>query len=772
MNLVVIPLDNRPIFPGLAAPLVMTTKAYIDSFKYADENMGKNVGLLLTRSEDMERPSRSDDFFEYGTLAKIIRFLDDTPDGPQVILQVIRRFQVKEFLRFQPHIVSRVHFPEDICTVESQEKRALVLSLLESLKTIVKENPLFTAEMKVIFPRLTGEEPGKIADLSASITTASREELQKILETMEVGERMKSTLFLLKKEIDILKLQQKIKKQIESKISKHQRVFFLKEQMKAIKQELGLEQDPKLMEVEKFKKRIESVTLPENAAKVIEEEIQKLSLLEPLSPEFNVSRSYLDWLTVLPWDHVSDDQLDLQRAQKILDEDHYGLDDVKRRIIEFMAVRKLQRRSTGSILCFVGPPGVGKTSMGRSVARTLNRTFFRFSLGGMRDEAEIKGHRRTYIGAMPGKIIQALKVCGTANPVIMLDEVDKLGQSFQGDPSSALLEVLDPEQNTDFRDHYLDVGFDLSRILFITTANTTDTIPPPLLDRMELMKLPGYIAAEKRQIAKKFLLPKQIKKHGLKSGQLNITGAAFSKMINGYAREAGVRNLEKEIAKICRKVATRIAEGQTRRVSVSVKNLEDLLGRARFEDDALMKKLKPGVATGLAWTSLGGTVLYVEAIGIPSDKSGFKQTGQLGGVMVESSTIAYDLIKSRAGRDRTGSPNFFDHHFIHLHVPAGATPKDGPSAGLTMAVSLLSLHLGKTIRKSLAMTGELTLTGRILPVGGVKEKIIAAKRAGIKEVMMPTGNKRDYAELPDNLTKGMTFHLISSFDEAVEIIFK
>ncbi|HPU90401.1 MAG TPA: endopeptidase La, partial [Spirochaetota bacterium] len=500
------------------------------------------------------------------------------------------------------------------------------------------------------------------------------------------------------------------------------------------------------------------------------EEIEKIKVLEPHSAEYGVSRNYLEWLTTLPWGVHSADNYDIAKARSVLDRDHYGLKDIKERILEFISTGKMKGNITGSIICFVGPPGVGKTSIGKSVAEALGRKFFRFSLGGMRDEAEIKGHRRTYIGAMPGKIIQSLKTVGTANPVIMLDEIDKIGISFQGDPASALLEVLDPEQNSQFLDHYIDVRFDLSNILFIATANQMDTIPLPLLDRMEIMKLSGYILEEKMQIAKKYLIPKQLKEHGLTKAMASIDMAALKRIIEGYAREAGVRSTENNIKKIMRKAAKKIAEGEATAVAITEKNLSDFLGKPVFTDEELYDKRIPGVVMGLAWTSMGGATLYVEATAIPSKSRGFKQTGQLGDVMKESTEIAYTYVSSKV--KEFGIPeDFFDTRAIHLHVPAGATPKDGPSAGITMATALYSLAKGKPIKKNIAMTGELTVTGKVLPIGGVKEKTLAAKRAKVKTIIYPKENKRDFDELPDHIRKGVDARFVNYFDDVLKIVY-
>jgi len=546
-----------------------------------------------------------------------------------------------------------------------------------------------------------------------------------------------------------------------------QREFFLREQLKAIQKELGLAKDDRTAELDKFKGRLAKLHLSEECDKRVKDEMDKMSMLETGSPEYAVTRNYLDWITLLPWGVHSADKLDLKRARRVLDRDHYGLDDVKTRILEFLAVGILKGEVSGSIILLVGPPGVGKTSIGRSIADALGRRFYRFSLGGMRDEAEIKGHRRTYIGAMPGKFLQAVKDAGTANPVIMLDEIDKIGASYHGDPASALLEVLDPEQNVDFLDHYLDLRFDLSKVLFVCTANQMDSIPAPLLDRMEVINLAGYIAAEKLQIAKRYLLPRQIERAGLGKGAVRLNQPTLRALIEGYARDAGVRRLEKQLGKIVRKAAVKTLEGTETPIEVGVDDLKAYLGGPVFRDD---RKLSgPGVVTGLAWTAMGGATLSIEAARIHEASRGFKLTGQLGDVMKESAEIAYGYVQAHAA-ELGVDPAWFDKAFIHLHVPAGATPKDGPSAGITMASALLSLALNRPVRR-IAMTGELTLTGEVFPIGGVREKLIAARRAGIKEILLPEDNRSEFEEVPEHVRKGFAIHFVGRFEDVVGYLF-
>ncbi len=643
------------------------------------------------------------------------------------------------------------------------------MAIITSLKELVKLDPLQSEAIKIFLSRSSLEDPGQLADFAANLTSADGSELQEILETFDVRRRIDKVLVLLRKELELSRLKRDITEQIEKKMSSQQREFFLREQLKAIKKELGLEKEGKTAEVEKFVERLAELKLGEEARTTIEEELEKLKVLEPNSPEYTVTRNYLDWLTVLPWGQHSEDSYDLKKARQVLDRDHYGLDDVKDRILEFIAVGKLKGDIAGSILCLVGPPGVGKTSIGRSIAEALKRRFYRFSLGGMRDEAEIKGHRRTYIGSMPGKFIQAIKTAGTSNPVIMLDEIDKIGASFRGDPASALLEVLDPEQNSGFRDHYLDVPFDLSHVLFIATANVLDTIPAPLLDRMEVIRLSGYILEEKVEIARRYLIPKNMANHGIEKGQVTIRKPALESIINGYAREAGVRGLEKQIRKVLRRAAVRLARNPKTKIAISKKEIVSYLGDPIFTGDEVMAP-SPGVVTGLAWTSLGGAALQIEATAVRARRNGFKQTGQLGKVMVESSEIAYSYVMSHL-QDYQADKAFFDKHFVHLHVPAGATPKDGPSAGITMATALISMVREKAVQSGLAMTGELTLSGRVLPVGGIKEKVIAARRAGLKKLIFPAENEGDFTKLPEYLRKGLEVHFAKDFEEVNKVAF-
>jgi ATP-dependent Lon protease len=768
--LTIIPFSQRPIFPGMMVPLVLTGEEMINNASEILKSEHRTGGVVLIRRSDIEGPVISKDLYNVGVAVKILKVTPVDDKTIQVMVNAVGRFTLDEVVQDENMLRWKVlhHYEKDYKPTD--EMKAYSMAIISSVRELIKSNSLFQEEFKLFLNRFTAEDPGKLADFVASMTSADAADIQEVLETFDVRKRVEKVILLLKKDIELSKLQAKISQQIEEKISAQQKEFFLREQLKEIKKELGLEKDEKLTEVEKIEERLRDLVLTEEARNRIDEELNKMKLLEPHSAEYGVSRNYLDWLTSLPWGKFSQDNYDIAKAKKILDRDHYGLDDIKERILEFISTGKMKGNITGSIILFVGPPGVGKTSIGKSVAEALNRKFFRFSLGGMRDEAEIKGHRRTYIGAMPGKIIQSLKTVGVANPVIMLDEIDKIGASFQGDPASALLEVLDSEQNVNFLDHYIDVRFDISNILFIATANQMDTIPSALLDRMEMMSLSGYILQEKLEIAKRYLIPKQTEAHGLRKEMVKIDQNALRGIIDGYAREAGVRSLENHIRKIMRKAARRFAEGSEEPVIVTTENLQDFLGKPRFTDEILYNEQIPGVVLGLAWTSLGGATLYIEATAVPAKAKGFKQTGQLGDVMKESSEIAYTYISSRVedyGIDR----DFFNNHMIHLHVPAGATPKDGPSAGITMATSLYSLAKKKPIRKHVAMTGELTVTGKVLPIGGVKEKTIAAKRARVKTIIFPYENKKDFDELPEYIRKGLSAHFVNYFDEVLKIVY-
>ena len=780
-QLYLLPLNRRPFFPGMAAPVVIEPGSFYEVLKIVAKTDHKCLGLFLTEKEDVNIYKIAiGDLHKVGVVARILRIIPMEGGGAQVVLNMEKRVTIEKPVKSK-YLYAQVKYHDDTPLEKlSRELKAYSISIITTIKELLKLNPLFKEELQIFLGHSDFTEPGRLADFAVALTTASRDELQEVLETFDIEKRIDKALLLLKKELDISKLQSTINQRIEATISKTQREFFLREQLKAIKKELGMEKDDKTMDAEKFEERLKKRVVPDDVMKVIREEMDKLSALEIQSAEYGVCRNYLDWLTTVPWGIYSKETHDLAKAEKVLEQDHYGLKDIKERILEFIGVGKLTGGVKGSIICLVGPPGVGKTSIGKSVARALNRKFYRFSVGGMRDEAEIKGHRRTYIGAMPGKMIQAFKYTQTMNPVIMLDEVDKMGASFHGDPASALLEVLDPEQNKDFLDHYLDVPCDLSNVLFIVTANVLDTIPEPLKDRMEMLRLSGYIQAEKIEIATKYLIPRNRKLMGLKTGNLTFTKGAIGQIINGYAREAGVRTLENNIKKIMRKVAVKIAQGQEgkgkkakavpAKVIVTEKNLTTYLGKPIFTSDRYYKVNPVGVATGLAWTSMGGATLYIETVKYPAEKTEMKLTGQAGDVMKESAQIAWTYVQSHCHRYAPNIP-FFEKSQIHIHIPEGATPKDGPSAGVTMVTALLSLLLGQPIRENLGMTGELTLTGRVLPIGGLKEKLIAAKRSKLNVLIFPKENLRDYDELPDYLKKGLEVHFVDYYDEIFKIAF-
>ena len=765
--LYVLPASERPYFPGQMMPVLLSETPWLETIEAIGDNPERTAGILLTKRE-VEGIPTPDDFFSMGTVVRIHE-PQQASGMVRLVVEGLARFHVDEWLSDVPPLVARVDFPKSHSNEEDEDEvKAFGLALLNTIKELLPLNPLYGEELKMFLARFDPNDPSPFADFAANMTSAKREELQDVLETLPLLQRMEKVLLLAKKELDVAKIQTKIRESVQERMTEQQRTFFLRQQLEEIKRELGISKDDRTAELDRFKERLATLDPPEKAKARIDEEMDKLAILDVGSPEYGVTRNYLDWLTALPWGKHSTDKLDLKQARVILDRDHDGLDDVKTRIIEFLAVGTYRGEVGGTILLLVGPPGVGKTSIGKSVAEALGRSFYRFSLGGMRDEAEIKGHRRTYIGAMPGKFIQALKETQFVNPVIMLDEVDKVGASFRGDPASALLEVLDPEQNAEFHDHYLDVHFDLSKVLFVCTANQLDTIPGPLLDRMEAIHLAGYITAEKVTIARHHLWPKQLERAGVKGRRITITKAAVEKIVEGYAREAGVRTLEKQLARIVRKAVVKLLGDSKARVRIGDKDLVDYLGQPRFRPQ--QPSAGVGVVTGLAWTALGGATLDVEATVVHAKRRGFKQTGQLGDVMRESTEIAYSYVFSHVD-GLGGKPGFFEEAFVHLHVPEGATPKDGPSAGITMATALLSLAKGRRVNRPLAMTGELTLTGKVLPIGGVREKVIAARRARIREILLPEANRRDFDELPDHLRDGMTAHFAKRFEDVAEIVF-
>ncbi|MCB1735065.1 MAG: endopeptidase La [Gammaproteobacteria bacterium] len=767
-----LPLSERPFFPAQAQPLLMNEKPWRATVEAIGETEHHMVGMVMIRPDDTDRMAGPQDFHNVGTMVRMHNPTGE--DGKiQFIAEGIRRFRIKDWLSRTPPYRVRVEYVEEPLGGEENQVKAYSVAIINTIKDLLPLNPLYREEVQYFVQRINPNEPSKLTDFAASLTTAKRDELQTVLETFPLLDRMEKVLVLLNKELELAKLQSNIRSQVEDKVDAQQRKFFLREQLKTIQKELGLSKDDREADLDRFADRLKKLTIPATVQERIDEEFDKLRILEKGSSEYGVSRNYLDWITALPWGVHSKDKLNLSKARKVLDRDHDGLEDVKDRIIEFLAVGALKGEVGGSIILLVGPPGVGKTSIGRSVADALGRKFYRFSVGGMRDEAEIKGHRRTYVGAMPGKIVHALKEVQTSNPVIMLDEIDKIGASYQGDPASALLEVLDPEQNSDFQDHYLDVRFDLSKALFVCTANQLDSIPGPLLDRMEIIRLAGYITSEKLAIARHHLWPRLLERSGLEARQVKLTDAALCAIIEGYAREAGVRHLEKLLARILRKAAVKVltARGKNKgkTITVSAKNLTEFLGQPYFQKSKPLRGT--GVVTGLAWTAMGGATLDIEATVVHSRNSGFKLTGKLGEVMQESAQIAYSYLSAHLVE--YGAPaDFLDSRFLHLHVPEGATPKDGPSAGVTMTTALLSLARGKAIKRPLAMTGEITLTGHVLPVGGIKEKVIAARRTGVMELILPDANRRDFEELPEHIREGIQAHFAKHYRDVYQVVFE
>lgn len=829
-DVVIIPIVNSPIFPGMIAPIILSEDKYTPEL---DAYLGKNnfVALNLVKFKDFGENSEvlqdmdgdeisfeeadgtlepgqvntkgitPKDIYKVGVLCKVIKKLK-LPDGSvNLLVHGMKRYRATEYLSDSPLLVARTEVFSDIHEPD-EELDAYTRSVINQVKKLSEINPYFNEEMKLAM--LNSPSPGSLADLVAFALSLDVPEAQDFLETLVVKKRFAKLLVYLKREKDVADIQKKITDEVNDKVNKYQREYFLREQLKVIRSELGMDEDEKAKDVKKLREGIEEGGLPEEAKKAALEELERLESIPDSSPEYNVTRTYLNWMIQLPWNKATDDDVNIDSAKKILEKDHYGLEKPKERIMEFLAVRKLKPEYDGTILCLAGPPGVGKTSLGHSIAKALGRKFYRFSLGGMKDEAEIKGHRRTYVGAMPGKLIQALKRVEVNNPVIMLDEVDKIGKSYQGDPASALLEVLDPEQNKTFIDNYLDVPFDLSKVLFIATANYVGEIPEALLDRMELIELSGYTIEEKLSIAQKWVIPKQLQKHGLTSKEFSLPVVTLKALVADYAREPGVRVMEQLVAKLCRRAALeKVSSKRFKKFSPKPTDLEKFLGPKRFETDKAQKPLMPGVVTGLAWTAFGGDILFIESI--PLKGKGFKLTGQLGDVMGESANLAYSYVKrilqsqideeqkksakskKKASKKKvtpaTATPaatnvsvpnaeeatDFLATHEIHLHLPAGATPKDGPSAGITMALALYSLATHQMVRGDIAMTGELSLTGKVLPVGGIKEKVLAAKRAGIREIILPWQNEKDLKEVPERHRKGMKFHPVKHFDEVLKI---
>ncbi len=811
-TVVVIPIMNSPIFPGMIAPIILSEDKFTPeldqqllrsgyvALNLVKQDLKDEEGEMIPEEEvDLEsREIRTRDIYKVGVLCKIVKKLK-LPDGSvNVLVHGVKRYRVSKFVKEEPIIQAKFEVFEDIIEAD-EELDAYTRSVINQVKRLSEINPYFNEEMKLAM--LNSPSPGALADLVAFALSLDIPEAQDFLESLVVKKRFGKLLIYLKREKDVADIQKKISDEVNDKVNKYQREYFLREQLKVIRSELGMEEDEKSRDLKIIKEKLSKMEMPEQAKKAALEELERLEAIPDSSPEYNVARTYLNWMVDLPWDTSTEDKIDIPAAKKILEKDHYGLEKAKERILEFLAVRKLKPNYDGTILCLAGPPGVGKTSLGKSIAESLGRKFYRFSLGGMRDEAEIKGHRRTYVGAMPGRIIQALKRVEVNNPVIMLDEIDKLGNSYQGDPASALLEVLDPEQNSTFIDNYLDLPFDLSKVLFIATANYIGEIPEPLLDRMEVLELSGYTIEEKVNIAIKWVIPKQLKKHGLTKADFALGVPLLKKLVGDYAREPGVRIMEQMIAKLCRKAALdKVSSKRPKKFVPKLTDLENLLGSARYETEKADKVQRPGVVTGLAWTAYGGDILSIETLPLKG-KGGFRLTGQLGDVMNESASLAYSYVrkllqeeldhleaKKAAGKGKKKSgkkpvapkteetkevieeaDDFLSTHEVHLHLPAGATPKDGPSAGITMALALYSLATNKRLKAGLAMTGELSLTGKVLPVGGIKEKVLAAKRAGIRTIILPKQNEKDLKEVPERHRKGMKFYPVAHFDEVLKV---
>jgi ATP-dependent Lon protease len=757
-----IPLFNVVVFPNMVFPLEVfgeQTMTLVDEAMAAD----RIVGLVMSKKSPNEIKNQAEDLYAIGTSVVIVKMAKTGENGANLLVQGVSRFKIIEFVDDKPYMRARVEVVED--EIEKDiEIEALMANLNGLFDRMVKLSPVLPQEFGAMAKAITS--PSVLADVIASIINSVPAEKQKILEILDVKERLKEVTRLISHQLEVLELGNKIQSQVKDDIDKSQREYYLRQQLKAIKQELG-ETDEANVEVAEYRAKIEKKNLPAEAKKEAERELERLSRMHPSSAEYTVASSYLDWITALPWNESTEDNLDIKKARRILDDDHFGLDKAKKRIIEYLAVRKLKPDSKGPILCFVGPPGTGKTSLALSIAHALGRKFIRIALGGVRDEAEIRGHRRTYVGALPGRIIQGIRRAESNNPVFVLDEIDKVGSDFRGDPSSALLEVLDPEQNYSFMDHYLDVPFDLSHVIFITTANILDTVPPPLRDRMEVIELPGYTLDEKVKIAERYLIPRQTAANGISQQQISFTKSAITLIITGYTREAGLRNLEREIGTICRGIASMVAGGELNKASITVKDLHKYLGPIRIMSEVSARTSKPGVATGLAWTPAGGDILFIEATAMKG-KKGLTLTGQLGEVMKESATAALSFIRANAG-DLGISVDFFEENDIHIHVPAGAIPKDGPSAGVTMLTALASLLTGKTVKKDLAMTGEITLRGLVLPVGGIKEKVLAAHRAGIKTIILPKWNKKDLVDIPQKVQKDMQFYFVDDMLEVLKL---
>ncbi len=763
-DLPILPINESVLYPKMILPLMVSQEHLIQLIDAA-LLANKMIGIVAIKTKQVEEV-KPEDLFEVGCAASILKMLKMPNNSLRLLIQGTSRIRLTEFTQREPYIRAKVAPLKDQGE-KTTDTQALMVGVKGIFQKVVELAPNLPAELAIM--ALNIEEPGALADLIASTLSIPLADKQNLLETLDVKGRLERANFLLTKELTVLELGSKIQSQVREGIDKSQREYFLREQLKAIQKELG-EKDERTAEIEELRQRMAQAKLPPEAMKEGERELDRLAKMPPAAAEYTVSRTYLDWLIELPWSVHTEDNLDISQAQKVLDEDHYDLEKVKKRILEYLSVRKLKADMKGPILCFVGPPGTGKTSVGKSIAKALGRKFIRISLGGVRDEAEIRGHRRTYVGALPGRVIQGIRKAGSNNPVFMLDEIDKLGMDFRADPSAALLEVLDPEQNYAFSDHYLDVAFDLSKVMFITTANILDPIPPALRDRMEVLDLAGYTEEEKLKIAKEFLVPKQVEAHGLSEKDIQFEEEALLRIALEYTREAGVRNLEREIAHICRGVARRVAEGHGAPSIIKPDDVPSYLGPIKFFSEVAERTSEPGVATGLAWTPTGGDILFVEATRMKGRK-GFSLTGQLGDVMKESAQAALSYVRARAKALKIPE-DFFDHSDIHIHVPAGAIPKDGPSAGVTMFTAITSLLTGRPVHSDVAMTGEITLRGLVLPVGGIKEKVLAARRAGITTVILPRRNEKDLEEVPEQVKKDMKFHFVQRMDEVIRFALK
>ncbi len=761
-ELPVLPSHDLVLFPHMVVPWIIDKPNLV---KLIDDTLATDRTIAVATVKEVEEASKRINLNKIATMALILRMAKNEEGHAKLILQGISRVKILELTGDTPYLKAKVE-PVEETPPDDVESQAIIVNIRQLFSRVLELSPHLPSELGGVI--LNIDDPGTLADIAVSHLNIPNEEKQAILEAVDVRVRLHKAFEILTRQLEILELGHKIQSQVKDQVDRTQKEFYLREQLKAIKRELG-EDEEAPDEIRELEEALKAKGLPEPVMEEAERELNRLAKMHPSSSEYTVARTYLDWILDLPWSETTEDHLDLDRAEKILNEDHYGLEKIKKRILEYLAVRKLKPDMKGPILCFAGPPGTGKTSLGRSIARALGRKFLRISLGGVHDEAEIRGHRRTYVGAMPGRIIQGLKKVGVKNPVFMLDEIDKLGMDFRGDPASALLEVLDPEQNSTFTDHYLGVEFDLSQIIFIATANVLDTIPGPLLDRMEILELSGYTPDEKLEIAKRYLLPRQLEEHGLTRRHLSIAKRALEKIILEYTREAGVRDLERKIAAICRGVAKEVASGRTEKVEIKIKNLKDYLGHPRFEHEVVERTRLPGVVTGLAWTPTGGDILFIEATKMKG-KGNLLLTGKLGDVMKESAQAALSYVKSKAAEMNIPEEPFRESD-IHVHVPSGAIPKDGPSAGIAICTALVSLLTERPIKARLAMTGEITLRGQVLPVGGIKEKVLAAHRAGIREVILPKRNKHDLEELPQQVRDSMKFHLVGHMDEVTRLSF-